>query len=181
MIYQFGLPAEDQFLNQPLAVAASGMVFFWPVILAAGTVLLLLIGLFVLRFFWQKKRARFRSTVFLVTIPKYRHAEESEQAPSKERIQEAVAAGEAFFSNIGGLKAQKGFMAWLKGRADEFAFEIVAEEKVIKFYVVCPTVSRDYLEQQLLAAYPDALMEEVEDYNIFSPTGFIVGSYVMLK
>ena len=40
---------------------------------------------------------------------------------------------------------------------------------------------QEFLEQQLHAQYPDAAIEEVEDYNMFSPTGTIVGGYLRLK
>ena len=45
---------------------------------------------------------------------------------------------ETVFATIGGLKAQKGFKAWLFGRSDLFTFEIVAHGDKISFYVTVP-------------------------------------------
>jgi hypothetical protein len=117
----------------------------------------------------------------LVTLPKFRREEESERGGNKEQVQEVVAAAETFFAAIGGLPAEKGFGAWLKGKEEEFAFEIVAHNKLIRFYATVPREKQSFVEQQLSAAYPDAYIEEVEDYNIFSPTGVILGSYLTFK
>jgi hypothetical protein len=69
----------------------------------------------------------------------------------------------------------------LFGRHDEFSFEIVVDKKLIKFYVSVPVSLRDFLEQQLSAAYPDAFTEEVEDYNIFQPNGVILASHLVFR
>jgi len=47
--------------------------------------------------------------------------------------------------------------------------------------VSVPVEMREFLEQQLSAAYPDAYTEEVEDYNIFQPDGVILGSYLVFR
>ncbi len=127
------------------------------------------------------RRATFDQVTLLITRPKFRREEETERGPEKEKVQEAIASAETFFSSIGGLKAEKGFMSWLRGRSDEFAFEIVAHEKLIKFFVTVPRAMQTYVEQQVLAAWPDASAEIVEDYNIFAPQGVILGSYLTLK
>ena len=49
--------------------------------------------------------------------------------------------------------------------------EMVVQKGEIKFYVGVPALLQTTLEQQLLAAYPDANIEVCEDYNIFSPNG----------
>ena len=72
-------------------------------------------------------------------------------------------------------------MAWLFGRDDHFSFEIVASEKKIYFYVAAPDKNARYLEQLIHAHYPDALIEEAEDYNIFSQQGKILSSYLKTK
>lgn len=140
-----------------------------------------MLGLFWLKRYFHARKATFDAVTLLVTLPKFRREEESERGATKEQVQEAIAAAETFFSAIGGMKPEHGFKAWLFGRPDEFAFEIVAHDKVISFYASVPRHGREYLEQQFSASYPDAYIEEVEDYNIFSPSGIIVGGYLVLK
>jgi len=49
----------------------------------------------------------------------------------------------------------------------------VANKGKISFYVTAPKDKALYLEQQIHAHYPDAMVEEIEDYNAFNPQGFI--------
>ncbi|HMB65631.1 MAG TPA: hypothetical protein VKO42_02035, partial [Patescibacteria group bacterium] len=60
-------------------------------------------------------------------------------------------------------------------------FEIVANQKKIAFYVVAPEQMSRYLEQKIHAYYPEASIEEVEDYNIFNRQGYTAGSILRTK
>lgn len=124
----------------------------------------------------------FDKTVFLVTVPKESlKAEEGNKTQSIDKIREDIAVAESLFSAVGGLKAQKGLGSWLAGRADEFSFEIVANVGLISFYVAAPSSLSGFLEQQIHAQYPHAQIEEVQDYNIFSPKGTVIGRYLTFK
>lgn len=127
-----------------------------------------------------EKRKYLRHKVFLVRVPKEGEAEEKE-GNSWERIKEEIAKAETVFSSIGGLKAQRGLKAWFLGRDDQFSFEIVAHREKISFYVVSPHDMARYIEQQIHAHYPEASIEEVEDYNIFHPSGESLASYIRTK
>ena len=181
-LFQFGL-AQDP---QPVRAAVQGDLYIAEVILWSVFGLIILIGfLYVLRFFLRRmslvKQSTFRRVTFLITLPKFRHEEESERGSTKDQVKEAIAAAESFFSALGGLTAHHGMRAWLLGRRDEFSFEIVVEKKLIKFYVTVPLELREFFEQQLSAAYSDAFIEEVEDYNIFQPDGVILGSHMVFR
>ncbi len=181
-LFQFGLQAT----TEPARAVTQGDLYISGLILwglaGVGVVIGLLYVLrFVLRRVSKAKQATFQRVTLLITLPKFRHEEESERTGSKEQIKEAIAAAEIFFSAVGGLKAQHGFHAWLFGRHDEVAFEIVSHNKLIRFYVSVPVAMRHMIEQQLSAAYPDVYIEEVEDYNIFQPTGVIVGSHLVFR
>jgi hypothetical protein len=151
-------------------------------VLALGVVIgcLYLIRLYV-RHVSRVKHSTFNRVTILVTLPKFRREEESERGGTKEQVIEAISSAELFFAAVGGLKPPTGIRAWLLGRRDEFAFEIVYDKKMIKFFVNTPIEFRDFIEQQLSAAYPDAYMEEAEDYNIFSPQSVIAGGQVVFR
>ncbi len=116
--------------------------------------------------------------VFLVKLPKER-PEDAAQTASVQQFREEIARGEGLFTAIGGLRAQKGLKHWFGGRNDHFGFEIVAHNGVIAFYMVAPREYEMYLEQQLHAVYPEAVIEPVSDYNMFTPQGSI--EVAMLK
>lgn len=150
-----------------------------------GIVAFLIILLFIIRGILKRKAhlkgGAFEKITLLVTVPKISPEERGVGEETLQGIQEDIGVSEIFFSAIGGMKAQKGFQAWLMGREDEISFEIVAKDGLIHFYVAVPRYLREYIEQQLHAQYPDAQVVEVEDYNIFKPRGIILGSYLIFS
>ena len=161
-------------------------LFYATIILWTIGPILVLVGLLFLvrsiaKRFAAARHSVFQTSTLMVTLPKFRREEESERGPQKEQVHEAIAAAETFFASVGGLRAEKGVAAWWNGRQDEISFEIVVQEKLIKFYINVPNKLRTHLEQQLSSAYPDAFIEEVEDYNLFKPNSVILGSYLVFK
>lgn len=181
-IFQFGVETIDEISLDPSGV---DLVFLVPFLWMMGILVLISLMIYtvlhLIRHRTQVRSSTFNMVILLITLPKFRREEESERGGSKEDVQEAIAAAETFFSAVAGLKAEKGFIKWLLGKNDQFSFEIVMHKKLIKFYVAVPKHLQDFLQQQMSAAYPDAHIEETVDYNIFSPTGVIFGSYLTLK
>ncbi|MCF7860593.1 type IV secretion system DNA-binding domain-containing protein [Patescibacteria group bacterium] len=140
--------------------------------------LLLIVRSFVRRAVLNK--AYFDHQIFLIRLPKEKPQDENKEA-SLQQMREEIARGETIFSSIGGLKAQGGLKAWFLGRNDHFAFEIVANKNKIAFYAAAPRDSARYLEQQITAHYPAAVIEEIEDYNIFAKQGEIAAAYLKTR
>jgi type IV secretory pathway TraG/TraD family ATPase VirD4 len=157
-------------------------------ILIGGGILLIaiLIGLFFIfrKFLHQLGRipAAFEFVVLLITLPKEStEGKQGENPRGPQALAEAIGVAETLFSSIGGLRAQRGFKAWLFGRTDHLSFEIVAHESLISFYVATPRYMQQFIEQQIQAQFPTAVIEEVEDYNIFTPESNILGTYLTFK
>lgn len=127
----------------------------------------------------------FKQDVLLITLPKERKEDaKTGGAPEQEsiqRVREQIAVMETVFANIGGLRAQRGVGAWLKGRTDHFSFEIVNRGGTTYFYVAVPKTLHPFVEEQIHAQFPSAVIEETQDYNIFSPTGTILAGYLVYK
>jgi len=168
--------------------ATSSSLSLWPrliiVVVAVGA---FIGGVFLLRF---KMHRKFRqrggehaNVTLLVTIPRYRNQEEAKGNETAQVIKESIAIAETFFAAIGGLKPHHGFgiHAWLAGRPDSIALEIVAHQKLVSFYLNVPRNMLEFVQQQLHAQYSDASLKEVEDYNIFATTGVVLGGYLELK
>lgn len=128
-------------------------------------------------------RHGFDMAVLLVTLPKESGEKKGEQerAKSLQEIQEDISVAETLFATIGGLRAERGLGAWLRGRKDHFAFEVVSRNGLVEFYVAAPRRYEEYITQQVQALHPNAHVEDVQDYNIFRPTGAIVGGYLRLR
>ncbi|MEK7145626.1 MAG: type IV secretion system DNA-binding domain-containing protein, partial [Patescibacteria group bacterium] len=179
---EFGM-VSDAPLGQTTGGIDSGslvtvlVLILWPAILAAAAFLVR----FFSRQFLHRHGGSFENVTLLVTLPKFRTEEQSKAEITTQKIQEEIGIDENFFASIAGLHYQKGVIPWLLGRTDHIAFEIVAHQKLIKFFVTVPRRYRDFVEQQITAQHPDAFVEETEDYNIFSPTGTILGGYLEFK
>jgi hypothetical protein len=140
--------------------------------------LFLLIRLFVKYYSVRSKNSN--QLIFLVRLPKEK-PKEQERGESLQQLQEEIAKGETIFASIGGLRAQRGLTAWFFGRNDNFSFEIVSNKNKISFYVTTPKEKALYIEQQIHAHYPEASIEEVDDYNIFNAQGYVSAGYLQAK
>ena len=126
----------------------------------------------------------FKQRVLLVTVPKYDDASESEnsgQPKSQQELAEKIAIMETFFSNIASLSAQKGLKYNFINRSDHLSLEIILKDGLIYFYVVVPEHLLGYIENQITAQFPRAMVQEVEDYNIFNPQGAVAGAMLKFK
>jgi len=115
--------------------------------------------------------------VFSVRLPKEKPNDE-DKAQSVQNLKEEIAKGETIFASIGGMQAQKTFKSWLFGRDDHISFEVVANSNHITFYFASPQKDVRYLEQQIQAHYPAAVIEQVEDYNSFGLNGEVAAAYL---
>jgi len=118
--------------------------------------------------------------LFLVKLPKEK-PKDNEGGFTVAQMREEIAKGETIFASIGGLKADRNFKSWLYGRQDHFSFEVVSSQNKIAFYVAAPRSHARYLEQQINAHYPEASIEEIEDYNSFSPDSQVVAGFLKTK
>ncbi len=153
-------------------------LFVLIIVLALFLLLVLFIRLIVRHFFGNNNY--FDHQIFLIKLPKEK-PEDEKREDTLQQTREEIAKGETIFASIGGLKAQKGFIAWFFGRNDHFSFEIVAHANKIAFYVVAPRALSRYMEQQINAYYPEAVIEELEDYNIFQANSNIASAYLKTK
>lgn len=148
------------------------------------TLLLLCVGVFLfIKIFLHKKNkvpVAFDKTLLMITLPKEgaRSASEEKRYDPK-YIKELISVAESFFSTVGGMKAQRGKNALLKGRSDHFSLEIVALDGLISFYISVPKYMQEYIQQMILSQYPEAHIQQVDDYNIFSPRGVTMGCHML--
>ena len=155
----------------------------FPIILVGASVLIVVVSSFLLirrRMRSDKKLPNaLQKVTLLITLPK--EAEIKEEENKQETTEEMIVEAEAFLNALGGMKAQRGVASMMTGRHDHFSFEIVAYGGLISFYVVVSKYLRDYMEQHISAQYPDAQIEEVDEYNLFTPQSEIAATTLTLK
>jgi hypothetical protein len=158
------------------AIKKSGMAQFWWAVLIVG---LLVVGFFILRTILRAvygKISGFQKKVMLVTLPKEAQLKEKAAEVTVSKIHELIGVAETFYSALSGLKARGGLKDWFLGAGKEFAFDLIVHNGKIAFYIITPTEWQQFFEQQIHAQYPMAQVEEVVDYNIFSPQGVVRGA-----
>ncbi|HQL52398.1 MAG: type IV secretory system conjugative DNA transfer family protein [Candidatus Magasanikbacteria bacterium] len=161
--------------------------FFWIVIIFI--ILIVIIGgIFILRSilrFRNRENKAFYRVILQILVPKEKKSEgqggQIGQEDRLEQIREEIGLTETLFSTIAGLNPQKGFLNWIRGRNDHFAFETVVHNGLITFYVAIPRRMKNFVEQQINAQYPHAQIDEMIDYNIFTEKSTIVGAYLNSK
>lgn len=116
----------------------------------------------------------------LKMVPLYIHippaSDDLEKGGRDERdVTEEVLSQAQVMYNIISSTATSGFRSKIHGQR-HISFEIVSHEGLVHYYTVVPTVLVDVIRQAVIAAYPSARLEEVEQKNIFSQTGKIEGT-----
>ncbi|PIS32413.1 hypothetical protein COT40_00140 [Candidatus Peregrinibacteria bacterium CG08_land_8_20_14_0_20_41_10] len=134
--------------------------------LIAVVVLLVLLGV---RYRKSKDLKRSLEMVFLrIMLPK----KESEQDEKKETtvqgqgFREVISVMEHLYSSLYSVSSKKRWN-FLTGQ-DYLSLEYVVLKGELYFYLVVPRRLKTLVEKQVTGFYPDANVEEVEDYNIFT-------------
>lgn len=168
-------PDYATLINEEVETSAGFPI--WAMVLIAALVVLFV---YLLRIFWRRLtalRASFKMVVLQVMLPRdVGHNPDKQEKITPQSIQEQIGVADVFWSAIGGLKAQKKYKAWLPGRNDHMSFEMVAQDGLISFYISVPDKLKNFIEQQVQAHYPYAVLEEIGDYNIFKSHGSAVGA-----
>lgn len=143
-------------------------------------ILIIFFGILVLFFLaWifsqklKKKRLQKKSlelVLFSVSLPPKTPQEIQE---SQKQEKQWIALMEDLFSALTGMK-KGSFLT----PPDWACFEIAKVKKEIKFFVSVPKRYADFIEKQINGVYPDALVERIEDYNIFAPDEIAEASFL---
>ncbi|MFA6426934.1 MAG: type IV secretion system DNA-binding domain-containing protein [Candidatus Magasanikbacteria bacterium] len=154
-----------------------------------GSAILFVVSIiFIIRALLTRKifkiKHAFDRVVLQILVPKEKKSEgagNSNQEERLEQVKEEIGITETLFASIAGLRAERGIRRWFRGRNDHAAFEIVVHNGLINFYVAIPHRLKAFVEQQINAQYPYAHIEEIVDYNIFTPKSSITSAYLVDK
>jgi hypothetical protein len=129
-------------------------------------------------------RRRERDLVFLqVVMPKKESKEdkelESEQFSSGRDFREVIGVMDHLFQSLSSIGSSKISTLW-KGQ-NFLSLEYAALAGEILFYVVVPRKIVHLVEKQVTSFYPDAIIDTVEDYNIFTDASVVAAQQLMPK
>jgi len=117
--------------------------------------------------------------LFLITLPR-EMPKTNEQQPQKSD-KELIAVAEQFLSNLAELKPRSWWKSVYYG-PPHITFEIAVPhtDEQIYFYAAVPRGFETFIEKQIHGFYPNASVEEIEDYNIFHPKSETSGGFLSL-
>lgn len=114
-------------------------------------------------------RRRQEELVFLqLLVPKKESREEKEVETEQfgKDFKEVIGVMDHLYQSLHSLH-DGGFGARLRGQPF-FSLEYAAMAKEILFFLVCPRSVSELIEKQITSFYPDVIIDQVEDYNIFT-------------
>ncbi len=145
--------------------------------------------IFLILFLWimlivyiLRKRQNFKRTLRLsflrITMPKKNSDLDEKQETTKD-FKEMIWLMEQLLASLNSIYSHKikSHILW----QDYISFEYVAHGWDIYFYLVCPNNYKDLIEKQINWFYPDAIIEETQEINIFSWKKYWESTYINTK
>lgn len=142
------------------------------------------IALIVIILFYisTRRRIAFRRSLemtFLRVIIARKDSDQDEKKETVKDFREQISIMEQLLASLKSLYSSTA-IGWLFGQ-EYISLEYVAHEQEIYFYIVVPKHSKLLVEKQVLGFYPDALIEETNEINIFEGKKVVRGEIMKLK
>ncbi|TSC79028.1 MAG: hypothetical protein G01um101425_874 [Candidatus Peregrinibacteria bacterium Gr01-1014_25] len=145
---------------------------------AAGSILVAIAAVWLVR--TLVNRAREESMIFLqMMIPKKETREEKDEASDQfgKDFKEVIGVMDHLFQSLHSIVDPTVKRLW-RGQPF-FSLEYAALSGEILFFAACPRSLAPMLEKQLTSFYPDCVIDEVEEYNIFTPESTVAAATLM--
>ena len=130
----------------------------------------------------HRKKAFRRSleTVFFKVLLPRKDSDLDEKKETIRDFKEWIGIMEQFLASLKGGLSEGSFIDRFFG-TDSISFEFVATGAEIFFFVAVPKRIKVLIEKQITGFYPDAVVEEVEEPNIFRAKSVAAGGELVLK
>ena len=140
-----------------------------------------LIVIFILYISTRRRIAfrRAREMTFLRVIIARKDSDNDEKKETVKDFREQISIMEQLLASLKSLYSSTA-VGWLFGQ-EYISLEYIAHEQEIYFYIVIPKHSKLLVEKQILGFYPDALVEQTDEINIFEGKKVILGEIMKLK
>ena len=117
----------------------------------------------------------------MIKISKINKKKEDMTKPDEWR--EEIGSMEQFLASISNIRGNFSWMQRILYHAPQVVFEIAnpSTSEEILFYMAVPKKFRESIEKQIHSFFPNASVEKIIDYTIFSPKSFTAVSTLQLK
>ena len=110
------------------------------------------------------------------------HRKDDQQMQQPDYWKEEIGGMEQLLTTLGNLKAPMSWKRLLLGDP-HITLEIAnpATDEEIYFYIAVPKKFRENVEKQVTSYFPDASIDKVEDYTVFSPGSAVAAAMLKIK
>ncbi|MDD5770379.1 MAG: type IV secretion system DNA-binding domain-containing protein, partial [Candidatus Gracilibacteria bacterium] len=140
---------------------------------------LLLIVTILLYIYILRKKENLKRTLRLaflrITLPKKNSDLDEKQETTKD-FKEMIGLMEQLFASLNSILSHK-LKKKILGQ-DHISLEYITHNGEILFYVVCPNDYKNLIEKQINGFYPDAIIEETLEVNIFANRKYWDSTYI---
>jgi hypothetical protein len=148
-----------------------------------GVILFLCIVLYIIYYIYTlRKKENLKRTLRLaflkVTLPKKNSDLDDKQETTKD-FKEMIGLMEQLLASLNSITSHK-IKTKILGQ-DHISLEYIAHDLEIYFYIVCPDNYSLLIEKQINGHYPDAIIEETPEINIFANRLYWESSYIYTK
>lgn len=145
------------------------------------TILIILFSIIWWYWYLLRKRENLKRALRLsflsITMPK-KNSDLDEKQETLKDFKEVISIMEQLLASLKSIQSTK-LKTKILGQ-DHFSLEYIAHNNEIFFYVVCPYEYRDLFEKQINGFYPDAIIEETPEINIFAGKKYFLWTYLDL-
>lgn len=136
-----------------------------------------LLWIITLKIFRKKEdyKRSLNLTFLQITMPK-KDSQNDEKNDTAKDFKEMVSVMEQLYSSLKSIHSRK-IIKKILGQ-DFLSFEYIADQGNIYFFLVVPKNYKHLIEKQINGFYPDAIIEETTEINIFKDKKFHVGTYI---
>lgn len=126
-----------------------------------------LLAISILYFHVRRRIAMERSLgmVFLRVIIARKDSDLDDKKETVKDFREQISIMEQLFASLKSLHSSA-FKSWFFGQ-EYISLEYITHQNELYFYIVVPKKSRLLVEKQIIGFYPDCLIEETPEINIF--------------
>jgi hypothetical protein len=158
-----------------------------PLLFILGTLSLLSGGAWVASSFFTFRSQINRSVgldLEIVRVSKvFKKKEEQSRGGERAEWKEEIGAMEQLFTTLTNIREKKSWFHRFLYDEPGITFEIArpVDGEEILFFMAIPKKFRETVEKQVTSYFPNALIEKVSDYTIFSPDSFTAAAVLALK
>ena len=117
--------------------------------------------------------------VFLRVIIARKDSDSDDRKETVKDFREQISLMEQLLASLKSLHSSA-FTSWFFGQ-EYISLEYVAHQDELYFYIVVPQKSKLLVEKQIIGFYPDCLIEETPEVNIFEGRSAVRGEIMQMK